>query len=265
MHTYRRTLDFLRATMAINVKSALALRGSFLLQAIFMLINNAVFFMVWILLFQRYPEIKGWHLKDLMTLQAVVLAAYSIVMFFFGGVRHIATGVINGDIDIYLTKPRSVLLQILTSHSNSSAVGDFATFVGMIILSQRLTLGTIPIWFVGILCGTIIYLAANILFQCLAFWLRDAEGVVRILFEYLISFATFPQTVYTGFLKVMMFTVLPAGFIGLLPVELLKEFHWLDLILLVLATAVFSVTAIITFRRGLRRYESGNLVGFRSW
>lgn len=264
MDPIRRRLDFLGAIIGINIKSALALRGSFLLQAGFMLINNAVFFTVWLLLFQRYPEIKGWHLQDLMTLQAVVLAAYSMVMFFFGGVRHIAAGVMNGDIDIYLTKPRSVLLQLLTSHSNSSAVGDFATFLGMIFLSHRLTLGTLPIWFVGIFCATVIYLAANVLFQCLAFWLKDADGIVRILFEYLISFATFPQTVYTGFLKVVMFTILPAGFIGLLPVELLKDFQWIDFVLLLLATVTFSIAAIFTFKRGLRRYESGNLVGFRS-
>jgi ABC-2 type transport system permease protein len=60
-----------------------------------------------------------------------------------------------------------------------------------------------------------------------------------------------------------MFTVVPAGFISHLPVELLRSFD-VSRLLVVLGFASFSVLLAATvFRIGLRRYESGNLVGMR--
>jgi ABC-2 type transport system permease protein len=63
---------------------------------------------------------------------------------------------------------------------------------------------------------------------------------------------------------VLLFTLVPAGFISHLPVELLRTFEpWR--MAAVLGFTVLSVAlAIFVFRLGLRRYESGNLVVLRS-
>ena len=61
----------------------------------------------------------------------------------------------------------------------------------------------------------------------------------------------------------MMFTVLPAGLISYMPVELIRSFSWFRLALLVSSATLFTALAFYVFYAGLRRYESGNRFGLR--
>jgi ABC-2 type transport system permease protein len=47
------------------------------------------------------------------------------------------------------------------------------------------------------------------------------------------------------------------------PVELLRSFNWQWLGWMILATVVLFVIAIVMFKRGIKRYESGNLINIR--
>ena len=71
-------------------------------------------------------------------------------------------------------------------------------------------------------------------------------------------------TVYGGWVKVMLFTVVPAGFIGFIPVSLLREFDGVQLAALVGGTATYAGIAAGVFALGRRRYESGNQIGVRT-
>jgi ABC-2 type transport system permease protein len=57
--------------------------------------------------------------------------------------------------------------------------------------------------------------------------------------------------------------VLPAGFVGFLPVELVRApTPWLAAAALV-SVCGWTLLALHVFRRGLRRYASGNRIGAR--
>jgi ABC-2 type transport system permease protein len=57
--------------------------------------------------------------------------------------------------------------------------------------------------------------------------------------------------------------VVPAGFISHVPVELLRSFDAWRMAGLLGFTCLIVAAALVVFRVGLRRYESGNLVGLR--
>jgi ABC-2 type transport system permease protein len=63
---------------------------------------------------------------------------------------------------------------------------------------------------------------------------------------------------------VLLFTLLPAGFLSYIPVQLLRQFDpaWFAAELAVVIGALF--VSIAVFYRGLRRYESGNLLILRA-
>jgi len=256
-------LSYAATLIRLNIRSALALRGAFLLQTFFMLLNNVVFFMVWVILFTKYPTIRGWGIKDIMAVQGFAVGSYALVMILFGGVRHIAKAVRDGDLDSYLTRPKPVLPQLLLSYAHPSAFGDLLTCIGMIALSGYGGWEKGLIWLFGLTCGTLIFLATTILIQSLAFWMGNSQSMVRTLFEYMVSFMTFPPHIYSGFLKMILFTVFPAAYISLLPIEMLREFHGVKAVIVLGATVFFCSTAVWVFHRGLRRYESGNLMGFQ--
>ena len=44
--------------------------------------------------------------------------------------------------------------------------------------------------------------------------------------HFIIIFSIYPKTIFTGMIKVVLFTVIPAGLITFMPVELLRDFRW---------------------------------------
>jgi ABC-2 type transport system permease protein len=76
----------------------------------------------------------------------------------------------------------------------------------------------------------------------------------------MITFALYPLTLFDGTAKLILFTVLPAAFIGSVPAEFVRAFSWEQLGLMSAAAAGLLALAIFVFYRGLRRYESGSAI-----
>jgi ABC-2 type transport system permease protein len=66
-----------------------------------------------------------------------------------------------------------------------------------------------------------------------------------------------------GLLLLLLYTLIPAAFVGSVPAGLLDDFDWGQLAALVAFTAGITLVARWVFFWGLRRYESGNLVTVR--
>jgi ABC-2 type transport system permease protein len=69
--------------------------------------------------------------------------------------------------------------------------------------------------------------------------------------------------IFPGVVRILLYTLIPAAFVGSVPAGLLSEFDWGQMALLVAFTAGIALAARWVFFRGLRRYESGNLVTVR--
>lgn len=67
-----------------------------------------------------------------------------------------------------------------------------------------------------------------------------------------------------GLVRLLLFTLIPAGFISFVPLLLLRHYSWWLLLGLMGATSIFVGLAMALFALGLRRYESGNLIGIQA-
>jgi len=63
---------------------------------------------------------------------------------------------------------------------------------------------------------------------------------------------------FGGALRLVLFTALPAGFVGYLPVRIVHEASFANVALLVVAATAYMALASLIFDRGLRRYASGS-------
>lgn len=97
----------------------------------------------------------------------------------------------------------------------------------------------------------------------LAFFVSDSQRLGDNVFMAFVTFASQPASIFTGWYKVMFLTVIPAGFISLYPVELIKNFNLTDLGIMVGGCSFFFILAVKFFYFGLRRYTSGNRFGVR--
>jgi ABC-2 type transport system permease protein len=257
------TLRFLRALVAMNLRASLALRGAFWLQAAFMVLNNVAFFAVWWILFERFDEIGGWRVRDLLSLFGVVASGFGLSVVFAGGVRELARAIDQGDLDTLLVQPKPVLLQAVASRTVASGWGDLATGAGMLLLVGALHPAALGWTALAVATSACVFTASGVLVQSLAFWLGGMESVARQIWEFTLTFSLYPRPLFSGAVSFLLYTVLPAGFVGFLPVELVRSPTPLLAGAALVSVCGWTLLALQVFRRGLRRYASGNRIGAR--
>src|SRR5262245_54588136 len=252
------TVRFARALFVTNLKASIMLRGAFVMQAAFMALNNVTYFVFWWLLMQRVPDVRGWHLADIQVLFGVVAAGFGLTVTIAGGVRHLGRFINEGELDTLLAQPKPVLVHALGMRSQPSGVGDLVTGITFIVLSGHLSWSNAPLVVVAVIASMVTFVACGVLFCGLAFWMGDVETLARQLWELTITFALYPEPLFGGALRLLLFTVLPAGFVGYLPVRIVRAPSLAGMTLLLLAAIAYARFAVAIFDRGLRRYASGN-------
>ena len=258
------TLHFLRVLIATNLKASFALRGAFWIQAVFMILNNLIFFTVWLLFFNRFEDVRGWRLPDMALLYGVIQLAFGLAVVFAGGGRELARTIVDGDLDAYITQPKPLLLHTVASRTYASGWGDMLCGVFLIGVSGYVTWMMAPVALLVSVCGAAVLVATVVLVGSLAFWIGPMNTLSRQIFEFTIMFSCYPATLFHGALRLLLFTAIPAGFISYLPSDVLRSFSWSGLGTVVGAAVLYTALALFVFHRGLRRYESGNRFGVRA-
>lgn len=261
----KRQLTFLFALWKANLLAAMEYRASFLSQVVGMMLNNLIYFFFWVIFFDRFEQVRGWGLHEMLVLFGVTASAFGLSVYLFGNLMHVAETVATGRLDYYLSLPRPVLLHLLASGSHASGLGDFSygilSFVASGLLEPgSLNPGSLLRFLLGVLLGMVIFLSFMVLVQSLAFWLGNAQMLANQAFNAVITFALYPITLFDGTAKLLLFTVVPAALMGAVPAEFITRFGWENLFQMLGAATIFFILSLWAFHAGLRRYESGSAI-----
>jgi ABC-2 type transport system permease protein len=247
----------------ISIQSAMTYPTSFFVQVFGMVFNDGAWLGMWAIFFKRFPVINGWGFNNLLVLYAFSTLQFALCVVVTEGTGYLARYVVSGELDAYLTMPKHVLWSVAVSKIDISAIGDGLFGLIIIFYVYGLSLGQIS-WF--LLLAT---LAAILLFdfvlvtQSLAFWLGDVDEVAKRMLHMLISLMLYPQSIFTGLLKLITITILPVFFMVNVPMSLMAAFSWYYFVVLLLSVVIGTTFALWFFNRGLARYESGNLMTTR--
>lgn len=245
----------------LNLSSALEYRASFLMQAFGMALSNSSFIFFWWIAFgQLGGRIAGYSFEDVMFIWACASASFGFSHILFANVASISRLIISGELDTFLLQPCNMLLNVLCAKTELFAYGDL--FYGIVLMA--LTQGANAaawLWFlVAIVLGGALMCAVTLCAHTLTFYLGDASLIGSMVSEFLVNFSIYPETIYGPFMRAVMYTIIPAGFIVHIPLRLARGFNpWLALGLFAAAAAYCAFSAWF-FYRGLRRYESGNII-----
>jgi len=259
-----RTLRFIGAYTAANVQAAMEYRISFWMQILTMVANDGLWLFFWYTYFHQFPLVHGWQNTDIVVIWAVAACGFGLSMGIFGNAPKLAILIMNGGLDAYLGMPRYVLLHASISASDPTAWGDILFAVGSFLVLVRPDLLHIALFILLVLMGAFIFTAFTIIFCSLAFFVGNTDGLSQQLRNALITFATYPMNLFSGVVRLMLFTVIPAGFISFIPLQLLHQFTLPLLGGMIGFTVLIVLIAVAIFEYGLRRYESGNLMGMQS-
>lgn len=257
------TLSFFLLLLKTSIRASISKRGAFLIESGLMVANNLIFFLIWWIFFRQFNDVAGWNFQDMLILTAVGTGAYGLMQICFGGVKHLSKIIINGDLDPFMTQPKNLLLHLAGSKSFSKGWGHLMTSLLLILFGKIFSFPSLILVLISIVCGCLVFTSINIIAHSLAFWMDAVDGVSKKYCDALYLFSLYPTNIYSGFLQIVMFTLIPAGVIGYLPVELIRAFSWPQLLILMTSSAIFFTVAFLVFYAGLKRYESGNKFGTR--
>lgn len=258
-----KTLRFVAYYLRLNLEAALEYRAAFIAQALGMFANDAVFAVFWWLYFNRFSDVGGWQAADVALVYAVAAVSIGLATGVFGNCNRVATIIVQGQLDYYLGLPRDTLLHMLVSRSGLAGWGDVCFGLLAYALFGRLEPGPILLYVILVLLSTLMYLSFVVIAGSLAFWIGSAEAAAFQAQQALITFSLYPGAMFQGWIRVLLFTAIPAGFISHVPVQLLRTFDVTLFTVFVAAAALSAILAVAVFRLGLRQYESGNLVVLR--
>lgn len=245
------------ALIGAAIRTSLADRTNFLLQAGGMVVNNGFFLLLWFMFFAGFRQVGGWGLRDLALLLGVGITMVGVAGVFLGGYRDMAATILRGEADALLTQPTPVLPRLLARESIASAWGDLVTGPLVLLGFSGLSPAHLPLALIAVAAATAIYVSAAVSFASLAFWIAGARSFARDLTDFVLLFSSYPGSIYSGATKVIAYTVLPAGFIVLAPVRLMRNPGWETAGVVAASAAAYALIAASVFAVGLRRYRRG--------
>ena len=254
----KNNLKFLFLSMKYNVLREMLNKTSFLMNVLLMMLNNVSLIIQWVVLFSLKDDFNGYSFEDQMLTISLSALTFGLTFLFFGGVDNIAGFIEQGALDKYLTKPKSVLISVLTSRTHISALGDL--LFGLILFLIYFHKPTeILLYILVSFLSFVIMLSFFITIHSITFWFIRFSDTVETLGSAYVSFGMYPRTIFDTSVKVIMHTIIPIGFSIYIPVMLFQEFSIIKLIILIVFAVLFFLFARFIFYRGLKRYTSSNM------
>lgn len=264
MKELKQNLYFLRKLVITNMKAAYSLKVAFYLRMLFMLLNNALMLILWIVIFNRYKIIGGWSMDEFLLMTAVIHIGFAAhVIFSYGLGQNLARYIAQGEIDNYILQPKNIILNIAGSKSQPSGFGDLATGIILLGFSGYATIKMIPLLILFAICSYLFFTATNLIIGSCAFYMNHASKWAQTIQHMILTIGVMPASIYDGLTKILIFTVIPVGFISFLPVEIARNPNFAEIGYMVGGNMILLFFALWFFYNGLNRYESGNRFGVR--
>lgn len=255
-------MRFVLEQLRVNILSNMEYRVSFLMQVVFMCLNDIMLLFFWWVLFQRFDNVGGWRQNDIFMLYGVSAGTYGFAYTFFGNAQRLSSLIAEGQLDYYLALPKDVWLNVLISRSLASTIGDIVFGVGIMLVTFGLSYKVLLAVLFMIIAALILTSAVTVV-HSLSFFMGNAEQIATMFSESMLNFSLYPISIFSLGVRVVLYTAIPAAFISFVPISLVKDFS-LELFAAFIGVAMLGVwLSRRVFYAGLKRYESGNLLAPR--
>lgn len=234
-------------------------KTTFITNVVFMILNNASYIIQWLVLYSLNENIGGYTFKEVMLLWGIAASTYGFAHFFFKNAYNLSDVINNGKLDAYLVQPKNVLLSCITTSVETSAIGDL--FYGLIMLFVfGFNIKNLFLLLIFTVCGGLIYASYAVILGSLSFWFNKSDIIADTGNNLMIHFGNYPDGIFKGIAKIILYTIVPVGMVTYLPVRIITNFN-LGYFLIIIGTTILLIAlAFLIFYKGLKRYSSSNLM-----
>lgn len=245
-----------------NMMRQMLNKVTFFSNIVFMMLNNAAFIVQWVILFHLKKQIGGYTLREVMLLWGLAASTFGLAKVVCARAFELPELIISGKLDAYLVIPKNVLLSVITSETNTPAIGDFLYGIAVLCIFC-FRVDRLFLFLLFTITGAVILTSFAILMGSLTFWFVRVDAFGNHMVMSTISFETYPDGLFHGTARFLLYYVLPAGMAVYHPVHVMMEFDAGSLLTVAGYAAGILTAAAVVFYRGLRHYASGNLMEAR--
>lgn len=255
-------LRVMMLSIKYNIMKQMTNKVTFLTNIIFMILNDATFIIQWIILFGIKKDFGGYELNNVLVLWGLAATVFGFSRLFFYKAFELPDLIVNGKLDSFLVQPKNVLLSVITSDTSISAIGDIL-YGFIVVLFCHLSLAQFGLYVLFSITGSIIITAFTIILSCVCFKFVKGDVLVDTLSGAVISFATYPDTIFKNVVKLIFYTIIPVGLTNYLPLHIIIKFDLGSLFIVLGVTVISVILAFVLFNKGLKSYSSSNLMSSR--
>jgi ABC-2 type transport system permease protein len=249
--------------MRVNLRGAMEYRTNFLFESVLSLLEVGMYLFYWKIFFSVSGGIAGITYRQLAALVAFNHVIYAGTDTLMGNqVWETGESIVKGQFDIFLVQPKSAIFQLFFSGAQPMRAVQIVIGAALYFFIVPLTLHTLLLFFFGFLVGTAIFTSWVIAIHSLTFRLGNSIMVYKLL-SVILHFAKKPANIFSFAVRLILYTVIPAAYIGTVQAAQVFNPELPVLAGLFLLAVIAPVIAILLFRRGMKLYESGNLIGVR--
>lgn len=242
-----------------NLMKQMVNKTSFIMNILFMMLNNAFFIIQWLVIFSIKSDINGITLNGVLKLWAMSASTYGFGMFFFYGAFDLNETITNGLLDTFLVQPKNVLLMVATSKIRVSAIGDM--LYGLVIMIFiKSSLRELILFIIFSMMGGTIFAAFGVITGCLGFISPRSDGLSNSLISILVSVSTYPKEIFDKGVQFIISFIIPVASTVYLPCNLILNFDIKVFLVLLISLIIHVSLAFFLFNKGLKRYSSTNLM-----
>jgi ABC-2 type transport system permease protein len=261
MKQIRKHLSIMLCYFRLNLAGAMEYRASFLTQAFGMALSNSSFIFFWYIAFSQLGgSIAGYSFKDILFIWAVSSSAFGLGFILFANAGYLTQLIVTGELDTFLLQPCSVLCNVICARTNLSAWGDLLYGLVLMIMVYGANGAAWIAFIAGVLIGALVMTAIILCAHSLSFFWGNASMAGQLATEFMLSFSVYPEKIYAPAIRALMYSIIPIGFAVHVPLRLFHSFSPGLAAIALAASLAYCALAGAFFYRGLRRYESGNVI-----
>lgn len=254
-----------RHIAAMWVRSSLAYPASFWMMSVGSFVLTGLDFVgIW-LMFHTIDALGGFTLPQMALLYGASGLGIGFADLLIGSVERIGTMVRTGVLDVMMTRPVPVLVQVCADQFQLRRLARITQALVVFAWGATAVDWTVTRVLVGVLmvaCSAVIFFCLFVLFSCVQFWLGDSSEFANAFTYGGNTLTQYPLTVFPKRLVLGLTLLLPIAFVNWYPCLFLLGMpdpfglpDWLQLASPV-AALVLALATSVAWRAGVRHYTS---------
>lgn len=210
----------------MRIAAQLHYRKSFALQLFGNTILTVMELVAIVIFFQRFPELGGWSLDEVLLLYAMSAITFEIADSIQNGLDLVPDHVRTGDFDKLLTRPMSIYLQAMLLDISVRHVGKTLLAIALfgyawvqvdpvVTTSNMLLLGS------AMICGIALFVAIFSLGAIVSFWTVGSIEMINAISYGGSDLAQYPIHIYRGWFRWFFLWIIPVGVVIYYPTLIL--------------------------------------------